>query len=216
MGIKDREFLKSILQDRDWDKLLSWYLNNRGAVRILTSLLYDDAPLIRWRAIEAFGLVSQELAKNDMESVRQIIRRFFWGMNDESGNLIRNAPEAIGEILLKVPDLIPDYGFVLASFISEEPFESGVHRAMARMIPEKPKFVNEITDKFIDSLNDDNPAVRGNAAYILASLNPDLLDGFSNKLESDDSVYNEYDFEQGEIIDITVAQRFRQAETISV
>ncbi|HHI02509.1 MAG TPA: PBS lyase, partial [candidate division Zixibacteria bacterium] len=168
--------MRSLLQKRNWDELLKWYMDNRGAVRILTSLIYDDAPLIRWRAIEAFGVVSEELAKDDMESVRQTIRRFFWGMNDESGNLIRNAPEAIGEILLKVPELIPEYGFVLASYLNEEPFESGVHQALARIIPQKPDFLTEIAERLCPSLEDDNPAIRGNAAFILKIVNADLLD----------------------------------------
>ena len=62
-------------------------------------------------------------SEQDLERVRVLVRGLFWSMNDESGNLIRFAPQAIGEILARVPELLPEYEKNLAAFRDESPFE---------------------------------------------------------------------------------------------
>jgi len=67
------------------------------------SLLFDRDKVICFRASEALGKVAAMEADKDLEPVRDLLRRLFWMMNDESGNTCWYAPEAIGEILYNVP-----------------------------------------------------------------------------------------------------------------
>jgi hypothetical protein len=108
-------------------------INNGNIQRIIFSSLYKDDPSLKQLAIEALGCYSKVRAQEDLESVRHLLRRLFWMMNEESGNQMRNAPEAIGEILFNVPALIQEYEPILASFANEEPFKEGISWAMARI-----------------------------------------------------------------------------------
>ena len=194
-----------MLLEKRWEEFLEWYRSERGAVRVVMSLLYDDALLARMRAVEALGRVGGMLAQTDMESVRGIIRRLFWGMNDESGNLIRSAPEAIGEILFNTPVLITEYGRVLGSFCVEEPFERGTHLALARLALLKPVFLNEMKETLCQSLDDEDAAIRGCAAYVLKSLNDGESVEKLREMEMDGEEFDYYDFRTGEIRLISVA-----------
>jgi len=197
MSLKRRDEIYNLLVKRDWSRLIEWYMNERGAVRVLMSLLYDQSPLIRWRTVEAFGIVSAELSKSEMEAVRQIIRRFFWGMNDESGNLIRNAPESIGEILFNVPSLIDEYGLVLASFQKEEPFERGVHAALARISRLQPDFLNSISENLESSFNNSDPAIKTFTFQIFKYMNIEIKDFDIKNLTADGSEFEYYNYESG-------------------
>ena len=86
-------------------------------------------------------------------------------MNDESGGLGWHAPELIGEILVNVPDLIPEYANVLMSFLHEEPFERGTHCAVYRAASVEPKPFTERASELLDSLKDPDPA--GNTVHLL-------------------------------------------------
>jgi hypothetical protein len=54
-------------------------------------------------------------------------------MNDESGNLCRMAPEALGEILRVRPELRAQFAPLLAQYLVEEPFETGALWALCRL-----------------------------------------------------------------------------------
>jgi len=205
MPAKKRDEIYDLLVKRDWSGLLKWYLNKRGAVRVLMYFLYDLSPLIRWRAVEAFGIVSAELSKSHLEAVRQIVRRFFWGMNDESGNLIRNAPESIGEVLLNVPHLIDEYGLVLASFYEEEPFERGVHRALARISQLQPGFLKDLSPSLESSFNNPDPAIRAFTFSIMNNLNIEISELIYNRLVDDKIKFEFYDYDMGLIKTICVS-----------
>jgi len=124
--------LRELLEKKSYKELLNWAVQNRNPLRPLSSLLFDEDSLIRFRAIEVLGKVAAIEYKKDPERVRRQIGRFLWLMNDESGGICWNAPQAIGEILYNVPDLIPEYGPILTSYFDEEPFEVGSRWGVAR------------------------------------------------------------------------------------
>ena len=146
MAVKEKGYLRGLISDNRWSELLDWFRNSRGGVRKIMPLIYDDDPLVQWRSVEAMGKVSAVIAETDPENVREIIRRLFWSMNDESGNQILRAPEVIAEILFNVPMLIEEFNSVLASFIQEEPFERGVHWGLARISEFNPDFPESVSE----------------------------------------------------------------------
>ena len=125
-----KETARGFLRAGDFEGLVTWATTEKGAQRALLSLLLDAEEQIRWRAAEGLGRLCAHVATQDLEPVRNLIRLLFWSMNDESGNLIRFAPQAIGEILFHVPALKPEYADNLAAFREESPFESGVAWAL--------------------------------------------------------------------------------------
>jgi hypothetical protein len=92
----------------------------RQVVNPLFGLLYHGEPLVRWRAVSAMGAVVSNLAHQQMESARIIIRRFMWNLNDESGGIGWGSPEAMGEIMARHAGLAREYGAILVSYANPD------------------------------------------------------------------------------------------------
>jgi hypothetical protein len=76
-------------------------------------------------AVEAAGQMAAVTAESGLEPVREVLRRVIWLMNDESGGVLWQGPEILGEILVQVPDLRPEFAPLLPPYLVEEPFERG-------------------------------------------------------------------------------------------
>lgn len=133
LGRQERkEALRRALLARDWAGLSGLSLPPALVLRTLTGFLQSDQPLLRWRAVEAFGTAAAGAGAG--ESAREVVKSLFWGMNDESGNLCRMAPEAIGAILAAREELRDEFAHLLPQFLVEEPFEEGTLWALGHLV----------------------------------------------------------------------------------
>ncbi|MCP4686248.1 MAG: hypothetical protein GY867_12485 [bacterium] len=180
------------------DSLQNWMSLERNPMRPLNSMLFDSEDLLRWRAIELLGLVAGYEARRDLERVRRQIRRFFWLMNDESGGICWNAPEAIAEMLFNVPGLIEEYGQQLPSFFVEEPFERGSRWAVARLAARERSTFLPAVPSLVKSLDDPDALVRGYSLLGLNALGVDAAKVQATTLVNDNMSVKTYDFESGE------------------
>jgi len=101
-----REQVASCLQDKagcDFRGLLAAG-KPMAVVRALFSLLYSPDELVHWRAVKALGRAAAALADEKPQAGRDILRRLFCALNDESGDNGRAVPEAIGAIISRRPD----------------------------------------------------------------------------------------------------------------
>jgi len=208
VGMRSRKkAVIEILLKRDFDKLRLWAKQTRNPLRIMNSLLFESDPLICYRALEGLGIIASLEAKDNLESLRKMIRRFFWMMNDESGNVGWYAAEAIGEILRNVPRLIAEYGHMLQPFLVEEPFEKGTRVAIARVAEiDKSCFNNQTIKKLIQTLDDPDPNIRGTSIVALKALGANEAAERFKSLESDNTRIDLYDFKSGEIEQITIGK----------
>ncbi|MCX6640326.1 MAG: hypothetical protein NTW14_07575, partial [bacterium] len=126
MHSQRKTIVKQYLINRDWQGLLEWAQQNRSAIRSLQTFLVSEDILLRWRAAQGLGKLSMVISPRQ---VKELIRRLFWGMNDESGNLIWGAPEAVAEVLFHNRELIPKFAPILASHLEVDPFPKSVHWA---------------------------------------------------------------------------------------
>jgi len=125
---------------------------------------------IRRRAIEACGRVAGVLAEDDLEAVRELVRRLLWWMNDESGALLRVAPEVIAEILVHVDPLVDEYARLLPRYLDEEPFERGAARAVVRVAEVRPDAFAGFVDSLRIGMDSPDPYVRDLSSRALQAL----------------------------------------------
>lgn len=205
-GKQRQEQVRQILIKRDFDELDNWARADNNPLRTMTSLLFEEDLTIIWRVIEAMGKVARIVADRDLEKVRKLIRRLFWLMNDESGGLCRRGPEAIGEILVNVPELIPEYVLLLPMYLWEEPFEQGTRFAIYRLIMQK-RFTSETfkgcIGDLLKSLEHEDEVIRGFSYLILNEINK------SGKLKIDIPKFQKaiillYNFNTGEVESISL------------
>ena len=193
-----------MLQRRDLDGLVAWSKTVRSPFRLLLSHAYSQDELIRWRTVEAVGRVAGRLGRDDLEPVRELVRRLLWLMNDESGGLCRIAPELIAETLGRVPQLIPEYAGILPSFLIEEPFERGTHWALWRLSCLQPELFAKDAAKIRASLNDPDPAIRAYSVLALGKIGEALNQEVSSRLNEDASELTLYDLNDGQLSRVTV------------
>jgi len=166
------EILKSDDLDQVLDELCR--LPARRVINSLFPLLCSNDEQIKWRAVTAMGAVVANLADEDIESARMIIRRLMWSLNDESGGIGWGAPEAIGEILACHGGLAREYVNILTSYIKEdgnflehEPLQKGAMWGVARLAQVRPHLVQDARGYLIQRLGSSEATVKGLAALTL-------------------------------------------------
>ena len=179
---------------------------DRSIIRMLISLVYDKEHLQSWRAIEAIGLASGEIAKTNVDVIRNLSQRFLWMMRDESGNGPGSAPELLGEIVRSTPDAFADIGQIVISFHEEKMLRRGVMRAIWRIVEKRPDLLT-MTQTFMEQklcLDDDDADVRAYALMIAGALGLKEFLPVVEKLRNDASPVKIYD--NGEFMVTSVAE----------
>jgi len=208
MSKKHREKALGFLKNRDLDGVVQWANSSRAALRILNAFTFESDDLIRWRAIEAIG---KAVAGKTLPDARDLVRRQFWTMTEESGGTAWHAPEVIGEILANKPGLIKEFGIMLSSFFKEEPFERGVHWAVARTAHLDQATYQEITEALLLSLKEEDPFIRIHAVMILMALGRvgEADQGLIDRLKTDQNPITVYDFITGDLKETSSAKMLK-------
>ena len=131
-------------------------------------------------------LTTARLAGRDPEAARNIIRRFMWHMNEESGNIGWGIPEAFGESLAASPALAKDFHRVLASYLIDlgrddnycdnDLLRRSCYWAVGRLAQARPELCAGARPWLRKGLEDNDVICRGMAAWALAQLPPDFMD----------------------------------------
>ncbi len=177
-----REF-SAFLPQNDWRERLIPYLNLplRKVLGPLFSLLLAPEPLLKWRAVSAFGVIAAKLAEQDLESARVVMRRLMWNLNEESGAIGWGAPESMGESLARCPRLGVEFNRILISYAQEpmsgdgnyldhEPLRRGAYWGMTRLADVRPELVRQGISTFLDLLRDEDPQNQALGLWGLGSV----------------------------------------------
>jgi hypothetical protein len=205
--------VREFLEQRDFVRMAAWADSVRSPHRVLFSLALDEDHLISWRAIEFIGRLAGREAEGQLENMRDMIRRLLWLMNDESGGLGWHSPEMIGEILMNVPSLIDEYGRLLLAYLREEPFENGVHEAIARISELRPDLYIDSAEELVKSLEATQASTRYYAAAALWSIDPESQQKNLARMLGDPGNVEIYDFHSGQLINSTVGESLKKYVT---
>ncbi len=164
----------------------------RRIINPLFGLLYNGDQAVKWRAVEAMGMVTDRLAREDIESARVIMRRLMWNLNDESGGIGWGSPEAMGEITARNLQLAKEFGCLLISYINpsgnflEHPLlQRGSLWALGRLLNQRPEFAAETAVFLPYFLESDDPYLRALAAWAALPLKNSTLRKQLSALTSD-------------------------------
>ena len=181
-----KQQLKQYLQSPQWrDHLEEIAAGGTSHVGPLFSFLLLG-PQTMHRAAVALGLTTARLAEREPEAARNIIRRFMWHMNEESGNIGWGIPEAFGESLAASPLLAKDFHRVLASYLIDlgrddnycdnDLLRRSCYWAVGRLAQARPGLCAGARPWLRKGLEDNDAICRGMAAWALAQLPPDFMD----------------------------------------
>jgi len=203
--------LKELLQAHDYDAIRAWARQERNPLGTLQAALFTTDPLECRRVIEATGLAAAVVAETDLDAVRESVRKHFWMMNDESGNVGWYAPETIGEILYRVPALVEEFAPLLPSYFAEEPFERGTFEAVARVAEVQAPIFSKHVSELITALGDERAAIRAFAFLALSRVDPVAGRNNAARLADDTAAVERYVPEKGSLNETTVAAIVHEA-----
>jgi hypothetical protein len=112
-----------------------------GVVRFLTGRLYAADEHDKWRAVRMFGVLARQQALITDDRLADLLGRFLWALNDESGTVPFGVPEAIGEIVAARPGHGARVLPILCGMLTEDetfqtgPVERGIYWALGRIGP---------------------------------------------------------------------------------
>jgi len=198
--------IKELLSSYDLQPVIEAAKKDRSIIRMLISLVYDKENVQSWRAIEAIGLVSGEIAQTNVDMIRNLSQRFLWMLREESGNGPGSAPEMLGEIVRNSPEAFADIGQVLTSFHDEKMLRRGVMRAIWRICEKQPDLLSmthELMEQNLYINNDEDAVVRAYALMIAGAMGLKDLLPVMEGLRNDQSPVRFY--EKGEFTMTTVA-----------
>lgn len=181
-----KQQLKQYLQNPQWREHLN-DITAGGAAHVgpLFSFLLLDSQTMH-RAAAALGLTTARLAEREPEAARNVIRRFMWHLNEESGNIGWGIPEAFGESLAASPLLAREFHRVLISYIIDlgrddnycdhDMLRRSCYWAVGRLAQARPELCAVARPWLRKGLQDRDAICRGMAAWALGRLPSDLMD----------------------------------------
>lgn len=92
----------------------------RRVLRALLGSLCEGGEERKGRVVSVLGLLTAELAGDDMEEARELMRRLTWSLNEESGSSGWGAPQAMAEIMAVHEGLAEEYAHMLVSYMRED------------------------------------------------------------------------------------------------
>lgn len=171
--ITKKDFL-SLLEQMDFETIQRASLDNQSVFGWIMSLSYDKENPLSWKAIDAMGHVAKAyIEAQNIEPLRNTIRKLLWSMTDESGGIGWRSAELIGEIVYSEPSLFEDIIPILWSQREEESFLESVLRGVIKLS----KKINlsdyiKIDDDELESLlKHPNPEIRALTAILIGRIN---------------------------------------------
>ena len=205
--------LQELLTQKNFDDALASIrqLPPKQVVSPLISFFYHQNEETKFRAIFAVGLVVSDMAQQDMEAARVIMRRLMWNLNDESGGIGWGSPEAMGEIMSRQKKLADEFSAILVSYIREdgnyiehEMLQRGVLWGIGRLGQARADLLEGVDKLLVPYLNAEDAYLRGMAAWASSACVSKEIQPILENLVKDTSRINI--FIDGNLIERTVGE----------
>jgi HEAT repeat protein len=163
------------LAGAEFQKIVDASLAQSRTLRVLITITYEGDILMRWRAIDAIGRCAGRLCTIRPGSLKNLLRRLFWMMSDESGAIAWHAPEAIGEIIRSNPVAFAEFIPMTIALLELEPedlppFLPGILYALGRIGEAAPERIREGLPGITAALANPDPQIRAMAVWSLGML----------------------------------------------
>ncbi|HHY28888.1 MAG TPA: methylated-DNA--[protein]-cysteine S-methyltransferase [Desulfitobacterium dehalogenans] len=165
------ENMEEILLKRNWRELEELVLvSNKKATRSLVNRIYIKDGLRFWRAVEALGVAAALEEKQKKDSSVELVRRYFWSLNEESGGNAWNASEAIGSIMAYNPKECGHFNWMYANLLEDESLQEGVLWGLLNLSINAPEVVDPLVERVYPFLKAQDVSQRGLAVWIFTLM----------------------------------------------
>ena len=162
--------VERILENRDWKQLNIWAKENKSVLRILMNRIYVNDGIIFWRAVEALGVVTHEIEKEERTYGLELVRRYFRMINNEAEGTAWNASQAIGSLIVHCPVTCGQFNWMYSGLLEDESLSDGVLWGLAQLAQKASHLVDHLEERIRPFLESEEPSTRGLAALIYALM----------------------------------------------
>ncbi|MEA4901765.1 DVU0298 family protein [Desulfitobacterium sp.] len=166
----NKSVLQQILLESDWKSLREKVVNDSGIIRQLQSRVFVKDGLQFWRAIEGLGIAVKVLEDHKPGYAAELVRRYFWNLNEESGGTAWNASEAIGSIIAHCPKQCGHFNWMYSALLNDESLNEGTLWGLAQMACVAPILVEPLAEVVLPFLESSDPQLRGRACLVQAIM----------------------------------------------
>lgn len=165
-GISEKGELDDILLKADWQRLGSWAAHDRQVIRQLQSRVIAAEGLLFWRTVEGLGRVAKWLEQEKPGYASELVKRYFWLLNEESGGTAWNAGQAIGSIMANCPETCGHFHWMLADLLDDPSLRNGVLWSLLQVTLNAPEWVFPLEERVRPFLGAEQAETRTLAALL--------------------------------------------------
>lgn len=162
--------VERVLENRDWKQLCDWAEENKNLYRQLMARIYVKDGIVFWRAVEALGVFAHYIEQKERNYALELVRRYFWMLNEESGGTAWNASEAIGSLIAHCPETCGQFNWMLSGLLEDESLWDGGLWGLGQLAQNAPHMVEPLEERIRPFLEFEDPLTRGLAALIYALM----------------------------------------------
>jgi len=203
-----REKVQCYVSDNNLEELIALAEEDSRVLSELQRMLYTPDENSRWRIIEILGQVCGKVGEKRPDVVSKFLSRLLESVK-YPGASAWGALEAGGTIINTNPDLFGEYSEAVLSFLIDKNYWKEATWAIGRIAAVEPKLVKYAFKALRSFLDEQEPALRGYAAWALGNLGYDEVIEELKKLLTDDEKL--LIFRDAELKETTVAQLAREA-----
>jgi len=199
-----KDDIRTFLQNKEFDKLVELASRDKKVIRHLTSFLYNEDELLRWRAAEGFAAIVKSPHVLSIEKIHILIDRLTINLEDQSGGNAWGAIEAFGAIIAARPYELDGQIPKLFSFIHDARLWKGILWSARRIGEQDPGLLKNRLHMVIGLLRNPSKTTRGHAAWTLGAIGDSDVLEILETLQKDTNRIHIYD--QGELREVTVGE----------
>ncbi|MDP2755287.1 MAG: hypothetical protein Q8P40_12990 [Nitrospirota bacterium] len=203
-----REKVQGYVSENNLEELIALAEEDSRVLSELQRMLYTPDENSRWRIIEILGQICGKVGEKRPDAVSKFLSRLLESVK-YPGASAWGALEAGGTIVSTNPDLFGEYSEAVLSFLKDKNYWKEATWAIGRIAAAKPKLVKYAFKALRSFLDEQEPALRGYAAWALGNLGYDDVIEDLKKLETDDEKLSI--FRNSELGETTVAQLSKEA-----
>ncbi|MBM4135504.1 MAG: PBS lyase [Nitrospira sp.] len=203
-----KEIVRQYALENKREELIALAEEDTRVMNELQRMLYTPDESLRWRIIDMLGAVSKKAGEIRPDIISKLISNLLQSAASP-GASAWGAIEATGSIISTNPDLFGEFSPALLSFLQQKNLWKEVTWAIGKIAMVEPKLVKYAFKTLRSFLDEQDPALRGYAAWALGNLGYDDVIEDLKKLETDDEKLSI--FRNSELEETTVAQLSKEA-----
>jgi len=167
-----REIVRRYVLENRREELISLAGEDTRVLNELQRMLYTPDETLRWRIIDMLGRVSRTVSERRPDLVGKLLSNLLQSAASPATSAW-GALEATGAIISATPDLFGEFSPVLLGFLQQKNLLKEVTWAIGRVAASEPKLVKYAFKTLRSFLKEQDPVLRGYAAWALGNLGYD-------------------------------------------